>query len=50
MNEVEREQSYEELAVLRRLVMSHIKAERDLAEVNNNNNNKDVNKLHEYMP
>ena len=39
MDEVEREQSYEELAVLRRLVISYIKAERDLAEVNNNNNN-----------
>ena len=38
MEEVEREQSFEELAVLRRLVMTHIKTERDLAEVNNNNN------------
>ena len=33
MEEVEREQSYEELAVLRRLVMTHIKTERDLAQV-----------------
>ena len=39
MEEVEREQTFEELAVLRRLVMTHIKTERDLAEVNNNNNN-----------
>ena len=38
MEEVEKEQSYEELAVLRRLVMTHIKTERELAEVNNNNN------------
>ena len=37
MEKTEKEQSYEELAVLRRLVMSHIKTERDLAEVNNNN-------------
>ncbi|CAI8042344.1 Vacuolar protein sorting-associated protein 13D [Geodia barretti] len=32
MEEVEREQTFEELAVLRRLVMTHIKTERDLAE------------------
>ena len=40
MEEVEKEQSYEELTILRRLVMTHIKTERELAEVNNNNNNK----------
>ena len=33
MEEVEKEQSYEELTVLRRLVMTHIKTERELAEV-----------------
>ena len=38
MEEVEKEQSYEELTILRRLVMTHIKTERELAEVNNNNN------------
>ena len=38
MEEVEREQTFEELAVLRRLGMTHIETERDLAEVNNNNN------------
>ena len=47
MEEVEKEQSYEELTVLRRLVMTHIKTERELAEVNNNNNNKQVNKQHQ---